>query len=224
MKKKFFPIGIRKMFHVNRVVKFFVLSDFMFLGGWGLVAPIFAIFVVQDVAGATILTVGALAAVYWFVNALVQLPVALYLDKKEGERDDFHALIFSLLLSGFASLSFLVADTVPLLFLVIFLKAVAFGFYTPSWSAIFSRHLDRKRRAFDWSLDSTSVSVASGAAGLLGGVLANFFGFQSVFLFAGALSFGSVMLLLSVPHLVLPGPISPKKGTFRDHTPRTIAH
>ena len=185
--KKLLPIDVKKIFDVNRVVKLFIMSDFMFLGGWGLIAPIFAIFVVQEIDGATIVTVGAVAAVYWFVKAIVQLPVALYLDKKEGERDDFHSLIFSLLLSGLASFSFLVVQSIPALFLVIFLKGVAFGFYTPAWAAIFSRHLDKKRYAFDWSLDHASIAFASGLAGLTGGVLASVFGFQAVFIFAGVL-------------------------------------
>lgn len=222
-KRKKKQLDLKKIFAVNRLVKFFILSDFMFLGGWGLVAPVFAIFVIRDVVGATIVTVGAAASVYWFTKALVQLPVALYIDKKKGERDDFHALIFALILSGFASLSFLVVDTVPLLFLVVFLKAVAFGFYTPSWAAIFSRHLDKKRYAFDWSLDNAMIAISSGVAGLLGGFLASVFGFQAVFIFAGALSFGSVMLLLTVPHLVLPQPVS-KKKLIRDHTVSNIHH
>lgn len=197
---------LKKIFEVNRLVRFFILSDLMFLGGWGLVGPIFAIFVVDDIKGTSLVTVGAVVGVYWLVKAFVQLPLAIHLDKRRGERDDFHALVFGLLLGSVASFSFILVESIPMLFLAVAVKAVAFGFYTPSWSAIFSRHLDKKRYAFDWSLDNATVGIALGATSFLGGAMAKFFGFDAVFALAGTLSFMAVVVLISVPHLVLPKP------------------
>jgi MFS family permease len=222
-KKKKLGFDLGKMFEVNRLVKFFIYSDLLFMGGWGLIGPIFAIFVVAEVEGATLVTVGAVAGVYWFVKAVVQLPVAMYLDKKEGERDDFHALIFSLLLSGIASFSFVLVESIPMLFLVVAIKAVAFGFYAASWPAIFSRHLDKKRFAFDWSLDSGSIGVVMGLTALVGSAVASVVGFKPVFVFASVLSFAAVLVLLSVPHLILPEPKRARgKALIRDHTPVNI--
>jgi MFS family permease len=179
--------------------------------------------VVEQIEGATLITVGLTASVYWLVKSAVQLPVAIYLDKKEGERDDYHALIFSLILAGFSSIAFVLVKTVTALFVVVFMKAVAFGFYTPSWTAIFSRHLDKKRYAFDWALDNATIGIGSGIAGLLGGVLAKFFGFSAVFILVGILAFLSVMVLLSLPNIIFPKPLS-KKPLIRDHTPKNIHH
>jgi len=221
MPKKKSHFSIREVFRVNRLVKYFVLSDLMFMGGWGLVGPIFALFVVRDIPGTTMFTVGAVAAAYWFTKAVVQVPVALYIDKKRGERDDFHALIFSLLLSGFTSFSLALVTSIPTLFFVVIMKGVAFGFYTPSWAAIFSRHLDKKRYAFDWALDHASIGVAFGFAALVGGAVASIFGFKAIFVAASLLSFCAVMLLIFTPHLILPPPKS-RKGEVRDHSPRSI--
>lgn len=214
-------VDLKELFKINRVVKFLILSDLIFLSGWEMIDPIFALFVVNDVIGATIITVGATVSVYWFTKSLAQIPIAIYLDKHKGERDDFRALVFSLMLSGFASFALVLVKTTPTLFLVLFLKALAFAFYIPSWSAIFSRHLDKKHYAFDWSLDSATIGIASGVAAFAGGAIAGVFGFQAVFIFSSALSFASMMLLLMAPSLILPKPIS-ERSIGRDHTPAGI--
>ncbi len=194
---------------VNRVVRSFVISDLLFWGGWGIVNPIFAIFVVNKVPGATIATVGAVIAMYWIVKAIIQIPVAIFLDRKGGDRADFHALILGLMLAGFAAIAFLAVRDIAGLFAVVFVQALAYGLYTPSWSAIFSRHLDKDHYAFDWSLDSTTVGIASGIAAALGGGIAALWGFTGVFILTSIFSFASVFFLLSVPNLVLPRATTP---------------
>ncbi|HBI25757.1 MAG: hypothetical protein UT41_C0001G0100 [Candidatus Wolfebacteria bacterium GW2011_GWC2_39_22] len=189
---------------INRIIKFFVLSDLMVWGGWGLVGPIFSIFLINTIEGATVATVGGVVATYWITKSLVQLPVAVALDRHEGERDDFYTLIFALLLAGFTALSYLLVEDIVTLYLVAFLQGLSFGLYVPSWAGIFSRHLDKEHYAFDWSLDSTSIGMASGVAAFAGGALANAFGFDVVFILASVFSFFSAMLLLMVPDLVMP--------------------
>ena len=96
VKNKRERFSFKNIFKVNRLVRFFILSDLFFMGGWGLVNPIFSLFVVRDIPGASLITVGIVVGIYWFTKAIVQLPVALLIDKREGERDDFKVLILSL--------------------------------------------------------------------------------------------------------------------------------
>ncbi len=200
-----------KDLRVNRVVRSFVLSDLLFWGGWGIINPIFAIFIIDKIPGATIVTVGTVIAMYWIVKAIIQIPVALFLDKRGGDKADFHALILGLMLAGFAAIAFLTVRDIAGLFAVVFVQALAYGLYTPSWSAIFSRHLDKDHYAFDWSLDSTTVGIASGIAAALGGGIAGLWGFEGVFVLTSLLSFASAFFLLLVPDLVLPRATTPEQ-------------
>jgi len=206
---------------VNRLIRFFVVSDLFFWSGWGLLTPIFAIFIVNRIQGATVLTVGIASAIYWVVKALFQMPVALYLDKHEGERDDFHALISGLILGGITAFSFLLVNSAAGLYFVIFLQALAFGLYTPAWSAIFSRHLDKKNYAFDWSLDNTTIGLALGITAFVGAALASAFGFNAIFVATGVLSFISATILIFVPDLILPD-VKTETPPFQDHSPANI--
>ncbi|MBI2410076.1 MFS transporter [Candidatus Kaiserbacteria bacterium] len=204
-------------FKINRIVKYFILSDLFFLGGWGFVDPIFSIFIVENIEGATLVTVGAVAAVYLGTKSLAQIPIAFLLDRLDGEKDDFYILVISLMMSGVVLFAFTAVQTIPMLFLVVFLKGLAFALYTPSWSAIFSRHLDYKRYAFDWTLDSTTIGLAAGLASFVGGAIASAFGFEMVFIFGSVLSFVSVAVLLLAPDLVLPRGTT-RRLFFKDHT------
>ncbi len=209
-----------KDFKISRLIRFFVIADLLFWGGWGFITPVFALFVVQRIAGATILTVGIASTIYWITKAIFQMPVALYLDRHDGERDDFHALVSGLILAGFAAISFVLVKTTAELYFVVFLQALSFGLYTPSWSAIFSRHLDKKNYAFDWSLDSTAVGIVLGITATIGSVIAAVFGFNAIFVSASILSFSSAILLLFVPDLILP--VAKEEGPILDHGPGNI--
>lgn len=210
-----------KNLKVNRLIRFFVIADLFFWSGWGFVNPIFALFIVNRIAGATIVTVGVASAIYWVTKALFQMPVALYLDKHDGERDDFHALVSGLMLAGFAAISFVLVTNVAGLYFVVFLQALAFGLYTPAWSAIFSRHLDKKNNAFDWSLDQTVVGLALGVTAFVGSALVAIFGFDAIFICASVLSFASAILLLFVPDLILPE-VRNQEPLMRDHNPGNV--
>jgi MFS family permease len=191
---------------VGRVVKFFVLSDLFLLLGWGLIEPVFSVFIVQRIAGATLITVGIAAAVYWILKSILQIPIANYLDKTMGEKDDFMALVGGLLIAGLSSFAFGWASSVWQLYAIQALHAVGFALYVPSWSAIFSRHLDKDRISFDWSLDSTAAGIAAGISGLLSGIIASIFGFLGVFILGGILSIAAAFILIIVPDLILPKP------------------
>lgn len=206
---------------VGRVVKYFVLSDLFLLLGWGLVDPVFSVFIVTKVAGATLVTVGIAAAVYWILKSALQIPIANYLDKTAGEKDDFVALVAGLLLAGISAMAFGWVNNVWEFYLVQALHAVAFALYVPSWSAIFSRHLDKDRVSFDWSLDSTAAGVAAGVSGLLSGIVASAWGFLAVFISGGILSIAAALILIAAPDLVLPRP-STAETAFKDHTPASI--
>ena len=208
-------------FKVNRVVRHFVLADLLLFGGWGLVGPIFAIFLLERISGISLVVIGATSSIYWIVKSIVQIPVSLYLDKHEGERDDFYALIASLVLAGFTAMSFLLVHSVSGLFAAMFLQGISFGLYIPSWYSIFSRHLDKDRYAFDWSLDSTSLGIASGITALVGGTIANYIGFSAVFVLVSILSFASALVLMALPNLIFPKPTA-GKPVFADHTPTNI--
>jgi MFS family permease len=206
---------------IGRVVKYLVLSDLFLLLGWGLIDPIFSVFVIEHIVGATLITVGIAAAVYWILRSALEIPIANYLDRTPGEKDDFMALVGGLFLAGLSAFAFSVIDKVWELYLVQILHAIGFALYLPSWSSIFSRHLDHDRVSFDWSLDSTAAGLAAGVSGLFAGIVAAEWGFAAVFIVGGVLSLVAAFVLMIAPSLVLPKPT--EAGVqMKDKTPAAV--
>lgn len=201
---------------LNRVIRYFIIGDLIMWSGWGLLDPIFSVFVIKNIAGATLVSIGFLATIYWIGKGILQIPISLFLDKTDGERDDFYALIFGLMIMSAGAFSLILATSMREIYLIQSIKAVGFALYIPAWSAIFSRHLDKNHTAYDWAISSSSVSFGIGAAGFLGGTIASFFGFKLLFLLVGLMGLASAGMLLFVPDLILPKKLA-GPPQMRDH-------
>ncbi len=203
--------------NVGKVVRSFVLVDLALLGGWGLIDPIFSIYIIKNVAGATLVTIGTAATIYWLLKSALQIPLSKFLDRTPGEKDDFYALLASLFVLAVTAFLFNFIHTTWQLYLVEGVRAIGFALYSASWPAIFSRHLDKERVSFDWALDSTSVGIGAATGGFFGGILAQHFGFQIVFTLGAVLSLISAFILLLTPEFALPRRTKNIAEPLRDH-------
>lgn len=206
----------------NAVVRRFILADLVWLSGWGLISPIFAVFVLRQVEGATVVTLGIAAALYWILKSVIQIPVALAIDHTPTERDDYIVLVVSLILAGLTAFSFILVRTVGQLYLVEVLHAVSFALYIPSWNGIFARHLDKDHRALEFSLDSAAVGIATGIAGLVGSVMVKEFGFSVLFFTTAILCFVAAIIIFYSPDIVFPRRRGTSDISLADHTPRNL--
>jgi hypothetical protein len=148
-----------KSFKISKVAKNFIIADLILFGGWGLVSPIMAIFIIDEVRGASLVTVGLMAAIYWAVRSSIELPMATVIEKTKSEKDDLYVLILGLLLVSIAAFWLTIVKTVPQLFTNQAIKALGFAFYAASWSGIFSRHIDKNKAARSWSIDHTALGI-----------------------------------------------------------------
>jgi len=201
---------------VNRVLRHFILSDLLLLGGWGLISPVFGLFVISEIPDATIFSVGISVGIYFITKSIVQLPIAILLDKKQNEGTSFYILISSLILASLSAIAYATVHTVNGLYIVSAIQGFSFGLYTPSWSGMFSKHLDNNHCSLDWSLDSATIGIASGAAAIFGGLIASTFGFISIFVVASLFSFFGAITLLTVPRIIFPNKV-PTKMDSNEH-------
>lgn len=191
-------------FNVNVVVKNLTLADLCLIGGWGFIVPILPIFVINNVADATLATVGVAIGIHWLVRSLVHIPLGEILDRIKGEKDDFYTLIAGLILAGFSAFALMAVSEIWFLYIVQAISGIAFGIYIPAWRGIFSRHLDEGRYSFNWSLNSTAVGLGTAAAAFLSGSISAWLGFQAVFAIMGVFSFIAVFIVLAIPEISLP--------------------
>ena len=190
--------------NINRVVKTLVVTDFFVNAAFGSFGPIFAIFITQQIKGGSASVAGYAAAAYWIVKSFVQLPIARFLDRADGERAHFWAMFWGFFLSSFVPIAYLFVSTPTHLYILEGIHGLIMAWAVPAWYAIFTRHVDKWRISFEWSLESVfSVGLATAGASALGGYVFDHFGYRVLFLSAGLLSvFASFILLLLLPHLL----------------------
>lgn len=190
---------IRVNLFVNRMIQVLLLFLFLLVVAESLYAPIFAVFVTNFVDGATLVTAGFAVALFSIVKSIVQLPLARRLDKKVGERDDFWTLVVGSLLSTLIPFFLLFVSEPWHLYLIEMVAGVGAACMMAAYYAIFARHVDKGSEGFEWSLFSVgglTVSYAIGAA--VGGLLADRYGFHTLFLISGGVNMATMILLLSI--------------------------
>ncbi len=192
----------------NRVVKYLVLSDLVFWAGWGLISPVFAIFIIDKIEGGTAFVVGMAAAIYWILKSLLRIPIGMFLDTRPGERDDYWFLTVGLFIAALIPFGFIFAKFPWHIYSLQAIYAVAMAMSLSGWSAIFTRHIDKGKEATEWGLDATSVGLGIGISGAIGGWAVTQFGFEPVFIAVGILGIIGAILLLGLKNEI--------KGVF-DH-------
>jgi len=142
--------------------------------------------------------VGFIAGTYWIVKSIVQPFLASYLDRNHGEIDDFQFLIIGMYVANLVPLGYIFSTQPWHIFTLEIIRALAMACVIPTWAGIFTRHIDKGREAFSWSLESTGIGFAAGLAGVFGGITASVFGFKAVFVFVslfGILSSSTLLLI-----------------------------
>ena len=173
---------------INHVIKTLVLSDFFINSGFSVFAPVFAIFITKQIDGGSLQVVGFAASIFQIFKSSLQIPIAKYLDKNHGEYDDFYSLVLGTSLIAVVPFAYLFASTSLHVYMVQALYGIGAAFAIPPWYAIFSRHLDKFQESIEWSLDSISIGIAGALSAAVGGILAEKFGFNFVFLLGGMLA------------------------------------
>ncbi|OGZ22303.1 MAG: hypothetical protein A3D46_02745 [Candidatus Nealsonbacteria bacterium RIFCSPHIGHO2_02_FULL_43_13] len=84
------------------------------------------------------------------------------------------------------------------IFILEFIRGLAMACVVPTWSGIFTRHIDKGREAFSWSLESTGLGFAAGIAGAFGGILASLISFKLVFVLVSIFGLAASSLLLLI--------------------------
>jgi DHA1 family quinolone resistance protein-like MFS transporter len=189
---------------INKIVKIMVFSDLFLSSGWGLVSPILAVYIIKNIKGGDVAVAGIAVGIYWLAKSVLQIPIARYLDKNHGEKDDYRALIGGTVLASLTPIGFIFAVLPWHIYLIQIVHALGVAMALPSWSAIFTRHIEKGNEAFSWSLDSSSIGLGAGMAGILGGTIAKVFGFIPLFVAVSLFGLTAAFLFFLIREDILP--------------------
>ena len=178
---------------MNKVIWLLIVSDILILSAFGLVTPIFAIFLSEGISGGSITAVGIASTIFFLVKSITQIPLSIYIDSRKSK---LGCLWLGTVL--IVAVPFIYAFSTHVKFIYIAEAVYGFGaaMAYPAWFALFTRYIDKKHTSFEWSVWSTGVGLGTALTAYLGAIVAKNFGFDPLFYAVGFVSLAGMIALL----------------------------
>lgn len=187
---------------INPVIRLLIISDTVTIGAAGLLGPIFALFIEDFIQGGNATVAGLAAGIYLFTKSIMQVPIAHFIDKIRGEKDDFWLMFICTVLIALIPLLYLVIHTPLQLYIVQFILGLFTAFTFPTYMAIFTRHIDKKKEGTEWGIYFTLTDLTSATLAAVGGYSATMQGFPALIIAVVIVSLiGSLMLWPIKPYI-----------------------
>ncbi len=180
---------------MNKVLKILLLSDLFILSGFGLLAPIFAIYLNNNIIGGTILAVGIAQAIYLLTKSLLQIYVSKFTDREKGNVRELYTLIIGSLIMTIVPVLYLFSQNIWHIYLAQLIYGIGSALAYPGWMVIYTRFTDKNKEGFEWSIYNTSVSIGMACTAAIGAYIAQMLGFNTLFIIVAIFSFIGTILL-----------------------------
>ena len=198
MQKRAVPFRDYFLLDINPVIRFLILSDIIWILGTGLLGPIFALFIVEFIEGGNAAVAGVAATIYLTTKSIFQMPIASFIDRIRGEKDDFWMMFCGSLGMVLMPTLYLFTHTPLQLYAVQFLYGIVGACTFPAFMAIFTRHIDKTKEGTEWGLYFALTDLSSATAASVGGILASTVGFHWVIGAVVGLGCLGVLILLPI--------------------------
>lgn len=187
--------SFRQLISLNRILYVLIFSDFVVISAYGLLAPIFAVFLLERIVGGTLVVIGISEAIYLVTKSLIQVPLGIIIDKTKGEKIDFWFLFIGNLLMSLSLFAYIWVSLPWHIYVISFIYGIGGAFAYPAWTGLFTRNIVENKESFAWSFSTTLVELGRAGAAILGAAVGEFLGFNSLFVIVGGLSLLGTFLL-----------------------------
>lgn len=194
-------------FHVNPIVKTFIVSELFVWSAMNFILPIFALFATSIPHGNI-----EIAATAYSIHLLVRVVFELISGRYFATVPDTKKIliiVFGMIIMSMAYFGFIFVNTLFTLYLYYSILGVGIGVISPVKNSLFSTHLDKNKEAVEWGLlDAVTLSFIA-LSSALGGFIAQKYGFQTLFFLAAI-----VNLIGILPYLLYIKGVQPSKIFF----------
>lgn len=179
-------------FQINPLVKAFIISECFLWSAWNFVAPIFAIFALNNIAGGKIELAASGYSVHLIFRVIFELIIGRYLSKSK-ESKMLAIAILGILMITLSYLGFIFTKTIFAFFAFYAVAGIGFGIVSPAKNTLFSTHLDKEEASVEWGITDASAFISIALAAALGGFIAGQYGFRVLFILSAIVSTVSIL-------------------------------
>ena len=167
-------------FHMNSIVKAFIISEIFLWSSWNAIIPIFAIFAATQIPGGNTEIAAASFSCYLITRVVFELISGRYLSKS-NEMQRFIVTIAGIIFMSVGYLGFAVTKNIFSLFFFYSIIGMGLGIASPVKNSLFSTHLDKNKELTEWSIYDGFVFMGMAMSATIGGFVANRYGFTFLF-------------------------------------------
>lgn len=187
--------GLKRYFKINKILRTLVISDVIILSAYGLMSPIFAVFLTDNIIGGSLIVVGIAETIYLLVKSLLQIPIGILIDRTKGEKIDFWLVFSGSLIEAACIFAYIFASTPIHIYMISFVFAIGSAMMYPAWMGLFTRNMEKGKESFVWSLHTTPTELGAAVSAGLGAIIAEHYGFDFLFALVGGFTvFGTLIL------------------------------
>jgi MFS family permease len=179
---------------MNKKLLLLILSDVFILSSFGLIGPIFAIFIINNLQGGSVVAAGLATTIFLVVKSVVQMPLSRYFIDKEKHKT--HSLLLGTLLIISVPFIYFSAKSVYTIFAAQAIYGLGAAMAYPAWFSLFTSYIDKKHKGFEYTLWSTGTGIGTAIAAVLGAKAADAFGFKFLFFIVGIIALLGFILLI----------------------------
>lgn len=196
---------------MNKVTRTLILSDLFILSSFGLIQPIFSIFILKNIPDGTIAAAGIAITIQTLTKALFQIPISRWTDEDQGNCRELYTLILGSVFISITPALYIVIHSVAQLYIIQIIYGLGLALSFPSWRVLFSRYLNKDHAGYEYSVYDTVVSLGIAATASIGAYVAQIYSFQILFAVGSIFSFVGTAFLITIfkdefsCHVPLPG-------------------
>lgn len=176
---------------MNKTLRLLMISDVFVFSGFGLIAPILAIFIKDDLIGGSIVAAGIASAIFLITHSVLQIFFAY----KFNPKDRLWMLHVGTALIAIVPFGYIFATHIYHLYAIQFIYGLGASFAYPSWYSLFSAHLEKGKKGYQWSIYNSSVGIGTAITAAGGAWLADKTSFELVFALTGIISVVGLVIL-----------------------------
>lgn len=185
---------ISDIWEMSRTLKILILSDIFVVSGFGLIAPIFAIFINDNLVGGSIFSAGLASMIFLITISSLRV----YFSYKFQPKDRLWMLRLGTIIITLVPLGYIFSTQVYHVYGVQFFYGLGAAFAYPAWSSLFTSHLEKGKRGFQDSIYSSSVGIGTAITAGVGAWIAEHTSFQVVFILTGIIAVVGLLFLFKL--------------------------
>ena len=151
---------------LNKIARYLILSDLVFYSAWGLISPIFAVFILDLIQGGNAFVVGFSAGINLVIRSLLRIPFGRYADK--GNKIAFNLMLWGLFFSALVPVGYIISRTPMHIYILQGFLGAMLAMSTAGWTSLFAKHVDKGKESTEFGVDAVAVGLGPGITSILG--------------------------------------------------------